>query len=80
MEFNWEEFISNDKIAVHCKTEEQAKDFCRKMHEHGLEWSNRESYLKTTNLGAYEKEICYTGHGTYSSLEYVENNDYTIIE
>ena len=25
MKFNWEEFISNDKIAVHCRTEEQAK-------------------------------------------------------
>ena len=37
MEFNWEEFISNDKIAVHCKTEEQAKDFCRHMHKHALD-------------------------------------------
>ena len=48
MEFNWEEFISNDKIAVHCATEEQAKDFCKQMHGHGLEWADGESYLTKT--------------------------------
>lgn len=35
--FNWEEFLDrNNKIAVHCKTEEEAKDFCNQMNEHGL--------------------------------------------
>ena len=80
MEFNWEEFISNDKIAVHCKTEEQAKDFCRQMHEHGLEWNFGQSYLQKTYWNIDEDNTCYTGHGTYSSLEYFENNNYTILE
>ena len=42
--FNWEEFkYKNNKIAVHCKTEEEAKDFCNQMHEHGIgEWKNEE--------------------------------------
>lgn len=35
--FNWEEFKDkNNKITVHCKTEEEAKDFCKQMHEHGM--------------------------------------------
>ena len=49
MEFNWEEFKASDKIAVHCKTEEEAIDFCNQMHEHGMEWNNGESYLDVTN-------------------------------
>lgn len=32
MRFNWDEFKNKDnKIAVHCKTEEEAKDFCKRM-------------------------------------------------
>lgn len=33
--FDWGKF-RNEKIAVHCKTEEEAKDFCQKMHEQGV--------------------------------------------
>ena len=48
--FNWDEFKNKDnKIAMHCKTEEEAKDFCKQMHEHGMKWRNGESYLKNTN-------------------------------
>ena len=80
MEFNWEEFLSNDKIAVHCSTEEQANDFCKQMHEHGMTWNNGESYLENTNWNRSEKKQCYTGYGTYSNLEYYKNNNYTILE
>lgn len=32
MKFNWEEFLDiNNKIAVHCKTEEEANDFYKQM-------------------------------------------------
>ena len=38
--FNWDEFKNKDnKIAVHCKTEEEAVDFCKQMHEHGMKWT-----------------------------------------
>ena len=79
-EFNWEEFLSNDKIAVHCSTEEQAIDFCRRMHEHGLTWNSGESYLKNTNWDRYGKKQCYTSYGAYSSLGYYTGNNYTILE
>ena len=36
MKFNWDEFLDeNNKIAAHCKTEEEAIDFCKQMDEHG---------------------------------------------
>ena len=37
MELNWEDF-KNGKIAVHCKTEEEAKKFIRQCYKHGLKW------------------------------------------
>ena len=81
MNFNWEEFKASDNIAVHCKTEEEAKDFCKQMHEHGMKWTNGESYLKTTNWGNnYEEETCYEADGTYADAEYYEKENYTILE
>lgn len=33
--FNWDEFKNTkNKIAVHCKTEEEAKDFCKSVTTH----------------------------------------------
>lgn len=62
--FNWEEFLDrNNKIAVHCKTEEEAKDFCKQMHEHGLKWCSGASYIKTTNYDVYKDKICYYAEG-----------------
>ena len=38
-EFDWDKFKNeSNKIVVHCRTEEEAKDFCRKMHEQGMRW------------------------------------------
>ena len=52
--FNWDEFKNKDnKIAVHCKTEEEAKDFCLQMHEHGMTWESGNSYL-SYSIGGYQ--------------------------
>ena len=80
MEFNWEEFLSNDKIAVHCSTEEQAIDFCRQMHEHGLEWIDGQSYLKNTSWETYKEKTAYEADGTFANLQYYTENGYTILE
>lgn len=78
--FNWNEFKNKDnKIAVHCKTEEEAKDFCKQMHEHGMKWCNGESYLKNTNYIVHEG-TCYYGSGEYSTRDFAENYNYKILE
>lgn len=79
--FNWDEFKNKDnKIAVHCKTEEEAVDFCKQMHEHGMKWCNGESYLKNTIYDMFNERTCYYGDGKYSSLDFAENNNYKILE
>ena len=66
--FNWDEFKNKyNKIAVNCKTEEEAKDFCKRMHEHGMKWCTGKSYMEKTNYEEYKGETCYVGSGVFSS-------------
>ena len=78
--FNWNEFKNEEnKIAVHCKTEEEAKDFCEKMHKQGMKWCSGESYLKNTNYMRNEG-TCYYGSGEYSTRDFAEKYNYKILE
>ena len=79
--FNWDEFKNKDnKIAVHCKTEEEAKDFCRQMHEHGMRWCDDESFLKATEYAIHEEKTCYSGSGMIGSFAYFIGKGYKILE
>ena len=80
-QFNWEEFLDkNNKIAVHCKTEEEAKDFCKQMHEHGMKWDSTNSYIERTNWHVLKEKTCYTNHGRYCEKDYYIENDCEILE
>lgn len=79
--FNWDEFKNEyNKIAVHCKTEEEAIDFRKRMHKHGMKWCNGESYLKNTNYNARNEGTCYYGSGEYSTRDFAEKYNYKILE
>ena len=79
--FNWDEFKNKDnKIAVHCKTEEEAVDFCKQMHEHGMKWNGGFSYLDYTNYRIYRERTCYIAKGEYCFKNYYEKRGYTILE
>lgn len=79
--FNWDEFKNKDnKIAVHCKTEEEAIDFCKQMYKHGMVWASGSSYLSYTRYGVYRDKTCYGGDGRYQSYDYSEKYKYKILE
>lgn len=79
--FNWDEFKNKDnKIAVHCKTEEEAVDFCKQMHEHGMKWNGGFSYLDYTNYRICREGTCYIAKGEYCFKNYYEKRGYTILE
>lgn len=79
--FNWDEFKNKDnKIAVNCKTEEEAIDFCKQMYKHGMEWASGNSYLSYTHYGVYRDKTCYSGDGGYQSYDYFEKYKYKILE
>lgn len=79
--FNWDEFKNKDnKIAVHCKTYEEAKDFCWKMHEQGMRWLTKERYSEKIEYAIYEEKTCYTGGGTFGPLFHFIDEGYEILE
>lgn len=79
--FNWDEFKNKyNKIAVNCKTEEEAKDFCKRMHEHGMKWCTGKSYMEKTNYEECKGETCYVGSGMFSSYWYYNSEGYKILE
>lgn len=78
--FDWKKF-RNEKIAVHCKTEEEAKDFCKKMHEQGMKWNgDGNSFLEETKYRTFQEKTCYSGTGCYCPYDYYKKNKYTILE
>lgn len=79
--FNWDEFQNKyNMIAAHCKTEEEAVDFCKQMHEHGMKWCTGKSYMEKTNYEEYKGETCYTGSGVFSPYRYYISEGYEILE
>ena len=79
--FNWNEFKNTgNKIAVHCKTEEESVDFCKQMHEHGMKWDGGYSYLCYTNYSIYTERTCYIAEGKYCYENYYKKRGYTILE
>ena len=79
--FNWKEFKNKDnKIAVHCKTKEEAIDFCKQMHGQGMKWCTGDSYLENTEYADLRERTCYTGKGSYSSYDLYNGFGYEILE
>lgn len=75
---NWEEF-KNQKVAVHCDTEEKAKQFMSILSENGISdvhdtcWSN---YGKDTCYNSNIKNTCMN----YSPYDYFLKNGYKMVE
>lgn len=83
--FNLDEY--KGKYVMHCKTEEEAKDFCRVLHEAGRTWSSWlcTSYLNHTRFEQYKDKTCYYfNEGKFSDLDYAVNCDpegpYTVLK
>lgn len=82
MQFNWEEFMNiNNKIAVHCRTEKEAIDFCKQMDAHGMRWNSNKSYIDINYYDTYKEKTCYNNRGEYGRIDgvYKERN-YKILE
>lgn len=75
------------QVAMHCKTEEEAKDFCRVLHENGYRWVSGLCLTKNTSWSNYGEDTHYDfsdkfGHFeiTYSEGWYFRHNNYKILE
>lgn len=79
MKFNINNY--KGKYAMHCKTQEEAKDFCNYMHSIGKRWNNVVSYLDKTEWPLYQTESVYLFNSDLvSNINFAERNNYTILE
>lgn len=68
-------------VCMHCKTAEQAEDFCNEMHKAGLRWRSGASYLPWSYFEPYEEQTCYCfNKGTYDNTLHAKDEGYTILE
>lgn len=60
------EFFKNDeKLAIHCDTEEKANLLLKAFDKMGKKWFAGNSYLERNEWGVYKKETCYSNDGLY---------------
>lgn len=78
MKFNIDNY--KGRYAMHCKTYDEAVDFCNYLHSTGRGWISGRSYYEYTNWEKYKtKTIYYFNEGSYCEIDLV-NQDYTVLE
>ena len=79
MKFNINEY--EGKFVMHCKTEEEAKDFCQYLDSVGRKWCSGDSYIGHTAYKWYEEKTAYNfNEGFYCDTDYYKKENYTILE
>lgn len=69
------------KYVMHCKTEEEAKDFCNYLHSIDKKWCDSKEYINHTNWGVYAQETCYNfNSGCFGRINFYLVQNYTILE
>lgn len=70
----------NEKVVVHCRTEEEAIDFCQKMYNLRKKWKTGESY-KNTHWNVLKEDSCYDfNKGEIYTIGHYKSCNYTILE
>lgn len=76
----WEIYSRGENlICVHCKTYEEAKEFCNILHQKGYAWITGRPYKDAIEWrdNAY---TCYSDSCQIGSLEFYKKRNYTIVE
>ena len=79
MKFNIDDY--KGKYVMHCKTEEEAIDFCKYLHSIGKKWCSGISYLDSTCWHCYTTDTIYNFNtDSYCDIKYAKRHHYTILE
>lgn len=73
-------FESPELIAIHCYTEERAKDLCNAFGRAGYKWDSGLKYTEYTSWSRYKEETCYSNKRSFADVEFYQNHGYRIIE
>lgn len=68
------------ELAIHCKTEGEAKELLKAFDRVGQKWDSGDSYLNETEWEIYKKDTIYYNDNTYESTTYAEYTGDTVYE
>lgn len=71
---------SENKLAIHCDTEEKANKLLKEFDKMGQKWANGDDYTKFNCWKTCEENTCYGGERWYSSIDWYKAYDYKIYE
>lgn len=75
------EFFKNDeKLAIHCDTEEKANLLLKAFDKMGKRWRSNQSYLEENNWRGFKEETCYENDGTYCCKGFYPGTSYIVYE
>lgn len=78
------EFLAayQDDVAIHCKTEDEAKELLKAFDKAGKRWNDRSNYTSKTEWKWHEEKTVYTNDGYYGSIcgSWVKEKKPTIYE
>nr|DAG18747.1 MAG TPA: hypothetical protein [Caudoviricetes sp.] len=73
-------FESDEKLVIHCDTEEKANTLLEAFDKLGKKWCTDKSYLGYNCWQYYGEETCYTNNGTYSNKQWYFDNCYKVYD
>ena len=69
------------KYVMHCKTDEEAKEFCDYLYSIGRTWTGGNSYKRYTHWKDDTIKTCYNfNEGLYNTIDHYKRIGYTILE
>ena len=72
----------DDRTCMYCKTEQEAKSFCKHLDGLGKRWRSGERYTNKNHYSYYESEggtVYYFNQGTYGSRKDAYINQDTVL-
>lgn len=79
MKFDIKNYHGN--YVMHCKTKDEAKDFCNYLHKHGERWGSGSSYKEYTYWDIYRsKTAYYFNNGAYGHIDSAKRDGLKILE
>jgi hypothetical protein len=71
---------SKDELAIHCKTEDEAKELLKAFDKAGKRWRSGTRYTEKTRWGEYKENTTYANDNGYEDVEYSKRNEHKIFE
>lgn len=71
---------SKKELAIHCKTEDEAKELLKAFDKAGKKWCSGKKYTDHTNWENYKNKTHYFNDGCFESTMYVKDNNVIVYE